>query len=299
MTEREQSGSSEFGASEGGTSIWHRLLGLDHRIIATLVGVIIAYVILNPFKIPFPVTSYGQQYYDFVDGIEPGSIVGFMCSDTPSTQPSLGSSTMITMKMLFEKNCKIVFWQDEAFGPPIYETYVATVIGQLDRTLEYGVDYVNLGYIAGTESGTAAFLADIRKTVGSTDAYGANIEGMPIMQGVNMGSDFDYGFANVACRCTEPLYVRQWADPYDIPMATINCAMDLTAVQPYLATGQMFGTANGLLGSAEMEYLTNNLGIAFGQTLSVSMAGVYFVALIILGNVFFFASKGAGAPEAS
>jgi hypothetical protein len=299
MSGRASSGSSEAGASEGGTTIWHRLLGLDHRILSTLVAVIIAYVMLNPFKIPFPVTQYGQDYYDFVTGIEPGSIVGFMCSDTPSTKPSLQPASVLMMQILLENDCKMIFWQDEAFGPPIYEEYIALAQSRIDKQLEYGVDYINLGYIAGTESGTAAFLADIRKTTGSIDAYGNDIEQYPIMQGVNTGSDFDYGFANVACRCTEPLYVRQWADPYDVPLATINCAMDLTAVQPYLATGQMEATANGLLGSAEMEYLTGSLGLAFGQTLSVSMAGLYFVILIILGNVFFFISRGAGPQEVS
>jgi hypothetical protein len=193
------------------------------------------------------------------------------------------------MEILLEKNCKIVFWQDEAAGPPIYEDYIAMVTKKVDREIEHGIDYVNLGYIAGTESGTAAFLADIAKTTGEVDAYGTSFSELPIMEEINAGSDFDYGFANVACRCTEPLYVRQWQQPYGTPLATINCAMDLTAVQPYLATGQLKGTANGLLGSAEMEYLTGNLGMAFGQVLSVSSAGIYFVALIIIGNVLFFA----------
>jgi hypothetical protein len=278
-------------------TIWQKLLNLDHRIIATVIALIMGYVILNPFTIPFPVTSYGQQYYDFVIGIEPNSIVGFMLSDTPSTRPSLQPASVIAMRILFEKNCKIVFWQDQAAGPPIYEDYIDLAESRVDRELEYGVDYVNLGYIAGTESGTAAFLADIRKTTGGSDAYGTPISQLPIMEGVNTGSDFDYGFVNVACRCTEPLYVRQWQQPYKIPIATINCAMDLTAVQPYLATGQIAATANGLLGSAEMEYLTGNLGLAFGQTLSVSMVGVYFVILIILGNVFYFISRGSGAQE--
>ena len=67
--------------------------------------------------------------------------------------------------------------------------------------------------------------------------------------------------------------------------------MDLTAVQPYLATGQLAGTANGLLGSAEMEYLSGTLGMAFGQSLAVSVAGVYFMVLMIAGNVLFFITQ--------
>jgi hypothetical protein len=272
-------------------STTHKILDLDHRIIATVVMIIITYTLLFPFKIPFPITDYGRNYYNFVDNIEPESTVGFMLSDTPSTRPSLQSSSVLTCIMLFEKNCKIVFWQDEATGPPIYEDYIEMTQAALDRPLEYGVDYVNLGYIAGAEAGTAAILADIRKTVGDVDAYGNRVDDQPIMEGINMGSDFDYGFANCACRCTEPLYVRQWQQPYGTPIATINCAMDLTAVQPYLATGQLKGTANGLLGSAEMEYLTGTLGMAFGQVLSVSVTGIYFMLLVVVGNVLFFMTR--------
>jgi hypothetical protein len=272
-------------------SMAQKILDIDHRIMATVVIFIIVYTLMFPFKIPFPITQYGINYYNFVDNIEPGSKIGFMLSDTPSTRPSLQSSTVLTCMMLFEKDCKIIFWQDEATGPPIYEDYMVMTQAALGRQLEYGVDYVNLGYIAGAEAGTAAILADIRKTVGGVDAYGNSVDDQPVMEGINIGSDFDYGFANVACRCTEPLYVRQWEQPYGIRLATINCAMDLTAVQPYLATGQLKGTANGLLGSAEMEYLTGTLGMAFGQVLSVSMCGVYFILLIIVGNVLFFMTK--------
>ncbi len=268
-----------------------KLLDTDHRIIASVIMVLIIYALLFPFKIPFPITTYTLDYYDFVDSIEPGSSVGFMLSDTPSTRPSLQSSSVLTMVMLFEKNCKIVFWQDEAVGPPIYEDYIVMVQAKLDRTLEYGVDYVNLGYIAGAEAGATAILADLRKTVGGLDAYGTSVDDLPVLEGINMGADFDYGFINVACRCTEAMYVRQWEQPYGTPIGSINCAMDLTAVQPYLATGQLAGTANGLLGSAEMEYLSGTLGMAFGQSLAVSVAGVYFMMLMVLGNVLFFITQ--------
>jgi hypothetical protein len=272
-------------------SMAQKVLDLDHRILATVVMAIITIIILVPFKIPFPITQYGRDYYNFVDNIEPGSMVGFMLSDTPSTRPSLQSSSTLTCIILFEKNCKIVFWQDEATGPPIYEDYIVMSQKAVDRQLEYGTDYINLGYIAGSESGAAAILADIRKAVGNTDAYGNSIDQYPILDGVNMGSDFDYGFVNVACRCTEPMYVRQWQQVYGTPIGTINCAMDLTAVQPYLATGQIAGTANGLLGSAEMEYLTGTLGMAFGQVLSVSVTGIYFVGLVILGNILWVTTQ--------
>jgi hypothetical protein len=72
--------------------------------------------------------------------------------------------------------------------------------------------------------------------------------------------------------------------------------MDLSAITQYLSTGQIAATANGLLGSAEYEFLSGRLGLAFGQTLSVSFGVIYFTILIVLGNIFYFIHRGEAKP---
>lgn len=278
-------------------SIWEKALDLDHRILASIVFVIITIMLLKPVKIPFPVSSYGQNFYNFVQEIPPGSVVGFMFGDTPSTKPQLKSATVLTIAMLWEKNCKLIFWNDQVLAIPLQDEYQEEAKKIVGREIVYGEDYVNLGYIAGEETGQAAFLKDIRDVTKGVDMYGNSFDELPAMEGVNSGADLKYGFANVACYCTEPMYIRQWQMPYGAQIATINCAMDLPAITLYLATGQLRGTANGLLGSAEIEYLTGNLGLAYGQTLAVSFTGLYFTILIVLGNVFFFASRAGGRRE--
>ena len=129
---------------------------------------------------------------------------------------------------------------------------------------------------------------------GGVDVNGVDLDSLPIMEGIDGGADFNYGLFNCACANTEPMYIRQWGMPYGTKVASINCAMDLPALTLYLATGQLKATANGLLGSAEIEYLSGNLGLAFGQTLAVSFAGLYFTILIILGNLFFFIDRSRG-----
>lgn len=277
-----------------GKTIWRRALDLDHRWIATGIFIIITYMIISPIAIPFPISSYGQAYYDFVVDIPAGETVGFMMADTVSTKPSLKPSTTLAMWMMWEKDCKIVFWYDTADAVILLREYVADVEVWLGRDLEYGVDWADMGYIAGAETGQVAFLESIRRVTGGIDTYGNPIDSLPIMEGIENGGDFKYGFANCACACTEPMYIRQWGMPYGTKLATINCAMDLPAITLYLATGQLDATANGLLASAEMEFLTGKLGLAFGQTLAVSFAGLYFTILVILGNVFFFIDRAQG-----
>jgi hypothetical protein len=275
-------------------TIWRKLLDLDHRIIASGIYLIITYMIISPIAIPFPISPYGQAYYDFVEEVPAGSTVGFMMGDSVSTKPQLKPSTTITMMMLWEKDCKIVFWYDVADSVLLFREYLADVEVMLGRDLVDGVDYVDLGFIAGQETGAVAILESMRSVTGGVDVNGVDLDTLPIMEGIDNGGDFEYGFFNVACACTEPMYIRQWGMPYGTKVASINCAMDLPAITLYLATGQLKATANGLLGSAEVEYLSGNLGLAFGQTLAVSFAGLYFTILVILGNLFFFIDRSTG-----
>jgi hypothetical protein len=217
-----------------------------------------------------------------------------MMGDSVSTKPQLKPSTTITMMMLWEKDCKIVFWYDVADSVLLFREYLADVEVMLGRDLVDGVDYVDLGFIAGQETGAVAILESMRSVTGGVDVNGVDLDTLPIMEGIDNGGDFEYGFFNVACACTEPMYIRQWGMPYGTKVASINCAMDLPAITLYLATGQLKATANGLLGSAEVEYLSGNLGLAFGQTLAVSFAGLYFSILVILGNLFFFIDRSTG-----
>lgn len=272
-------------------SFYEKALDLDHRILATIVPLVIGFFILNPILIPFPVSKYTRQYYDFIQSIPDEAIVGFMMGDTPSTKPQLKSSTVLTMVELWKKGAKIVFWCDQVYAPPLLEEYIQDAFKLLGREMEYGVDYVNLGYIAGEEMGLAAFLEDIWGVTGGKDTYGNSLDELPLMKEVKTGQDLKYGFANTACYATEPMYIRQWQMPYGAKIATIECAMILPQLTLYIATGQLQGVANGLLGSAEMEYLTKQVGLAYGQTLAVSFAGAYFTILIVLGNIFFFAAR--------
>ena len=43
-----------------------KLLDIDHRYIATVIMFLITYSLLFPFKIPFPITEYTTNYYNFV-----------------------------------------------------------------------------------------------------------------------------------------------------------------------------------------------------------------------------------------
>jgi len=268
-----------------------RLMNIDYRIIATGVFLIIAVMLLYPLRLPFPVSKYTKQYYEFVDNIPSGETVFFIMGDGVTTKPQLEPATSLTIWMLWEKGCKIIMYEPGPESLQLAPDYIKRAEGYLGRKPEYGVEFVDLGYIPGGETEVAALFESIRQVANGVDKYGNSLDDLPIMEGIDNGFDLNYVIINLDSQSSQPMYIRQLVLPYGIKIATINAMQDLASIQGYLATGQLGATSSGLLGSAEMEYLTGELGLAFGQILSVSMAGLYFTILVISGNLFYFLDK--------
>jgi hypothetical protein len=118
------------------------------------------------------------------------------------------------------------------------------------------------------------------------------------MEGIDNGFDINYLIVNLNSMGAAPTYIRQVGLPYGTKIATIGTTGAIAASQIYLVTGQLGAVSAGLLGSAEMEFMTGKLGLAFGQVIAVSMAGLFFTLLVIFGNVFYFLDRlGAGGDQ--
>jgi len=272
-------------------TIWERLMGIDHRILSTAVFLIISVMLIYPLRLPFPISKYGHQYYEFVDNIPAGETVLVFMGDGVTTAPSLQPATSLSMWMLWEKDCKIIMYEPDPESLQLAPGYIEKAELYLGRKPEYGVEFVDLGWVPGGETNVVAMFQSIRQVTNGVDKYGNSLDDLPIMEGIDNGFDFNYAILNINSQSSQPMYIRQLVLPYGIKIATINAMQDLAAIQVYLATGQLSATSSGLLGSAEMEYLTGNLGLAFGQILSVSMAGLFFTILVIAGNLFYFMDK--------
>jgi len=70
------------------------------------------------------------------------------CDWDPSGKPEMVPMTRTALRHLFSKHCKVivtVLWNG---GPGIVDETLRGVAVQMGKT--YGVDYINLGYKAGT-----------------------------------------------------------------------------------------------------------------------------------------------------
>jgi len=267
--------------SENATG-WLRQIYNMRRPIYFLLIILCVIPLIFPLGIPVAVSSDTRAAYNIIEGLSPGSTVLFDIGVDVAIWGDMEPLVVAAVHhIVIERSLKLVVVSFVPDGPILAER----AFSALDlRNRRYGVDYVNLGYLVGGETATAAFAKDIRSVVKS-DFRGTRIDDIPIMKGINGATDFQLYIYVIQADPVIP--IRQIVVPYKIKMIGLTTAFARPYCMPYLLAGQIAAIVTGLRGGAEYEYL---LGLyRFGLQSATAMSIVYLatVAMVIMGNVLY------------
>lgn len=273
-------------------SLMDKLLDLDQRIIYAMLFIALAFPILNPVILPMDIQAYSQESFDFADSIPAGSVVLIEGGLNAATYPQGGPGLEVQIVHMLRKDVKLVFFSIGTETAAWTATSINNAFARLPAGVaaENGVNWVHMGYVPGGESGTAAFANDIR-SVKSEDHYGTPIEQLPLMQNINMASDFAAVFWWGGSEGSIPYGVRQIVTPFGVPMTGMCTTNEVPNYTPYINSGQLHGIIGGVRGSAEYEYLMSMPGLALGQAMATNFGGLLWVFLVVLGNVLYFIAR--------
>ena len=277
------------------SSLLDKIKNLDNRIIFSILIIALLIPYVRPLGLPIPVGSEIVEYWDFIQNVEEGSVVAVELACDPSTIPQLRSAHQITLLELFKKNCKLVFFQMRDDAPPLHEEMNDWVLAKLpsDDQPVYGEDWVNLGYLIDAESTVAALAGGIKSLV-ATDAYGNDLNSLPMLDDIEDGGDFDFVVWNDGSRGIFTYMLRQWQEVHGTPLVVLSVAINKPTVMPYLQSGQVVVASFGIEGSAQIEYISGNIGDAIKATEPGSLAGLAITLLLIIGNVAYLIQRFGG-----
>ena len=273
-------------------SLMDKLLDLDQRIIYAMLFIALAFPILHPVILPMDIQAYSQESFDFADSIPAGSVVLIEGGLNAATYPQGGPGLEVQIVHMLRKDVKLIFFSINTETAAWTATSINNALARLPAGVaaENGVNWVHMGYVPGGESGTAALANDIR-SVKSEDHYGTPIEQLPLMQNINMASDFAAVFWWGGSEGSIPYGVRQIVTPFGVPMTGMCTTNEVPNYTPYINSGQLHGIIGGVRGSAEYEYLMSMPGLALGQAMATNFGGLLWVFLVVLGNVLYFIAR--------
>jgi hypothetical protein len=266
---------------------------LDRRWVYLLAWIFVLFPLVFPLGLPVPINKESQQWYAAINDIPDGATVVFAPMYGTSGMPELFPMTLATMHQLWSKNIKIIVVSFWAEGPLVFDQ----LLRQIDPSgapynKVYGVDWIDLGYIPGSEPAMRAFGENMKNTVARDYLQNKALSEFPIMDSITSAADIDLIISIETGTPGLTEWLRQWQEPFRTAIIVGCIGVSAPGMAPFLQSGQLSALLPGLTSSAEYELLINRKGLAIAGVDAVSMSHILVVALVVLGNIGYFVTRG-------
>ena len=280
---------------------------LDRRYIFLLIGLSVLIPLIKPnwINIPIKTTNNSQIVFNELNKLNEGDKVLVSFEYGASTKPEIHPMSVAVLQHLFSKGVKVYtvpLWPE---GLMMAKYALQEVVDSELFNITEHIDFVSLPYKAGGEIIIRGIATDLR-SIFTQDVNNILLEQIPMMEGVNKISDFDFVFDLSAGVPGNAEWVQFACDEYNVPLSSGCTSIMVTDAIPYVESGQIRGILAGMPGAAEYEQMVfnylNNLetnehmnpdvevlpGKATSRMSAQSIAHVLMVIFIILGNISYY-----------
>ena len=286
-------------------NIFVNLGKLDRRLIFILVGLSVLIPLIKPdwVNIPIKTTINTQIVFNELNKLNVGDKVLVSFEYGASTKPEIHPMSVAVLQHLFSKGVKVYtvpLWPE---GLMMAKYAIEEVVESNLFDIKEHIDYVSLPYKAGGEVIIRGIATDLR-SIFTQDVNNILLEEIPMMEGVNKVSDFDFVFDLSAGVPGNAEWVQFACDEHNVPLSSGCTSIMVTDAIPYVESGQIRGILAGMPGAAEYEqmvfkHLNDNKenilsdaailpGKATSRMSAQSIAHVLMVLFIILGNISYY-----------
>jgi len=287
---------------------------LDRRIIFLFIFVAVIVTLMNPMYLNLSVSKNASKVLALLDEIQPGDPVIVSFDYAASGEPELKPMARAILYRLFQRNARVImmgFWDQ---GPSLADTTVAEVVKLIEthqpgRKVEYGKDYINLGYKAGGFTVIINMSKSI-KGIFTTDKNGKPIEEFPIMKDVDSLKKIKRVFGltggnNGLLDIWIPFAMQQ----YGVPLAGGCTSVSAPQFYQYMDSKQLDGLLDGFKTAAELLKAVEYKDPVTGQTATLltpeyhriadvqSIVHLIIIIFIIIANVTYFIEKKAAIKK--
>lgn len=281
--------------------MWESIRNLDRRWIFLAMAITVAVPILLQQTFPEAATDIVKQAFSAVEELPSGSSILLPFDYDPS-----GAGELTPMATAFVRHCaakghKMYFLSLWPLGGQMIDEQIRNVIHSDFPDLEYGEDYVNLGYKEGREAVIRVVATNLKEKF-PTDNRGINLNEIPMTQDIESVQEMDL-ILNI---CAGDPGTKEWVQyvgtPYRVPIVTGCTGVQYPLFLPYYPD-PIVGMLPAIKGAAEYEELLGEKYPRYSdpqfkegyRRMPPQMAAhLLIVGLIILGNIIFFVDRRRG-----
>ena len=271
-----------------------KLTKIDRRVIFLLVALAVIIPLVAPLGLPVKPNKYSQKLYDVVDNIPPNNQPVLISADySPSMMPELHPMLKAIVRHCFAKKIRVMVMTLDPTGAALAEDALNEI--SKEYLVEYGKDYVFLGFKSGTSAVMMSIGQNIRQAY-PVDAYGKPLDELPMMTGIR-----NYADIPLVIDIAGSAIINQWVNyagtRYHATVGAGCTAVSTADYYPFLQAGQLVGLLNGMKGASEYEHLNEKNGYSKASKQAskgmdaVSIVHLMIMLFIVLGNIGYFFAR--------
>jgi hypothetical protein len=270
---------------------------VNRKLIFLFILVSVAAPLLVTIKFDFKPTPIVDALFDKIESLPPGSRVLISYDFDPAMAPEVQPMADVVTRHCLQRRLKVVFMSLWATGQGQLAFTLDNVLRKDFPNLVDGTDYVVFGYKAGNEGVLNVIVTDFEKMF-PTDANSVPYDSILMAREIKSCKDFGLILSFGGGRPGLKEWVQYVGDPADVPTAGGVAAVSAPQLYPYYPR-QMLGMLGGIKGAAEYESRLMKQYPQFSSmaTPAIVMMGpqtvahVVIMALIIIGNIQYFAGR--------
>jgi hypothetical protein len=273
-------------------TIWDRLEDIPREVLYGILIITFIMPMLFPIGFPVPISPEVQRWYDTIDKLQSGSVIMIDFGYSGGGEPELGPMAVAVYHHIFKKGgIRVIAMSTSNEGTLLFDKVMAE-LNPSQYGKQYGVDYIHIGYLAGTETAMAAVGKSIRQAT-ATDYKGTPLDQYPVMQGVDEAKDFDLLICYTTGGDQSEGWVRQWYTSYQTPYLCAVLAMMVPTMLPYQKAGQIVSLVSGAQ-AGQMELLVKVPARGIKSADIITMTHLLCIVFVVIGNVAYFGKKFSG-----
>ncbi|HOD67000.1 MAG TPA: hypothetical protein PLR32_07410 [candidate division Zixibacteria bacterium] len=257
-----------------------------HWIFLGLGAAVVAAMALQ-VNLQVPASDDTLGMHRFIEEVPAGSTIIVSFDHEASSLPEIRPLALAVLRHAFSRNLKIVGTALLAEGTGVGYRLVQQTAREYDK--RYGEDWVYLGFKPQYIAAILSMGESFAKTW-PEDYLGRPYTDLPMLAEIETYGQIA-GVVSVADGSLTTHWIEYAASRYRVRVAAAVTAAMVTTYDPYLASGQLQAMVGGLRGAAEYEQLIARGGGGERGMLAQTVSHLYVVALIVVGNLVFFATR--------
>jgi hypothetical protein len=274
---------------------------VDRRIIFLFVLFSVTSAILLKIEFKESATPIVKGVFEKIESLPEGSKVLISFDFDPAMKPEVHPMANSFVRHCLTKKHRLLLMSLWPQGQALMTETIEEVIKPEFPDIEYGVDYVMLGYKAGNEGVLNVIITDFRKMY-SIDAHNTDVNQLPLFDDIESAKDMDMILPIGGGKPGPKEWVLFVGDPGDVPVAPGLAAVVAPLMYPYYPR-QIVGLLGGVKGAAEYESELRKRHPRFKDTHMPALqmmgpqtlAHIVIMSFIVIGNVAFFVRRRRGS----